>query len=116
MTPRTLFLISGDPRTSPRPAEAVRIAAGVGTWKKNEIQVYLRGPAVLALGEFVDELVDADNFVRYLPIIGEWPQPIYVERGTPWLRELGESPLKFQEISDDELAVLSSQATYLARF
>jgi len=116
MTPRTLFIITGDPRTNPRPAEAIRIAAGVGAWKKNEIQVYLRGAAVLALSEFVDELVDADNFTRYLPIIGEWGQPVYVERGTAWLAELGESPLKYQEITDVELADLSTQATYLARF
>jgi len=116
MTPRTLFMITGDPRTSPRPAEAIRIAAGVGVWKKNEIQIYLRGSAVLALSEFADELVDADSFTRYLPIIGEWGQPVYVERGAALLADLGESPLKYQEITDVELADLSAQANYLARF
>jgi hypothetical protein len=116
MTPRTLFIITGDPRSSPRPAEAIRIAAGVGAWKKNEIQIYLRGAAVLAVSEFPDELVDADNFTRYLPIIGEWGQPVYVERGAEKLADLGTSPLKHQEITDVELANLSTQATYLARF
>jgi hypothetical protein len=116
MTPRTLFIITGDPRTSSRPAEAIRIAAGVGAWKKNEIRVYLHGTAALALGEFVDELVDADNFSRYLPIIGEWGRPVLVERGAACLKELGEASLKYQEITWAELADLSAQSTYLARF
>jgi len=33
--PKTLVMIETDPRTSPRPAEAIRIAAGIGAWKKN---------------------------------------------------------------------------------
>jgi hypothetical protein len=49
MKPSALFIIRGDPRVSHRPAEAIRIAAGVGTWKKTDITVYLHGPAVLAL-------------------------------------------------------------------
>ena len=40
MKPRVLFIVTGDPRTSPRPAEAVRIAAGVVAWKRADIAVY----------------------------------------------------------------------------
>jgi sulfur relay (sulfurtransferase) DsrF/TusC family protein len=114
--PKVLFIVSDDPRTSPRTAEAIRIAAGVGAWKKAEITLYLRGDAVLALSEFADEFVDEDNFTRYLPIVGEAGQPIYVQKNAPQLAELDEPVLKFTEISDDDLAGLAAQSTYVIRF
>lgn len=114
--PKVLIIVTGDPRVSPRPAEAVRIAAGVGAWKKVDITLYLRAAAVLALSEFADELVDEDNFTRYLPIVAESDRSIYVQKGSPQLSELGEPALKFQEISDDELANLAAKSTYVARF
>ena len=116
MNPQVLFVITGDPRTSPRPAEAIRIAAGVGVWGKIDITVYLRGPAVLALAEYVDDWVDADHFSRYLPLIAESGRPVYVERDTPELAALGASPIPFQAINDDDLARLSVQSNYLVRF
>jgi hypothetical protein len=87
----------------------------VGTWKKADITVYLRGPAVLALSEYVDDFVDEDNYSRYFPIVGEFGRPIYVQQGAEMLNELGEAPLKFQEITDDELAQLA-QSNYVLRF
>lgn len=116
MNPAVLFIVTGDPRTSPRPAEAIRIAAGVGTWKKADITVYLRGPAVLALSEFPDELIDEDNFIRYLPILSEFGRPVCVERGAPLLAELGEAPVPFEEINDSQLAVLAARSNYVVRF
>ena len=116
MKPSALFIITGDPRTSPKPAEAIRIAAGVGTWKKADITVYLRGPAVLALSDFTDEFVDEDNFSRYFPIVGEFGRPIYVEKGAPLLAELGESPLRFEEIDLEQVARLTAQANYTLQF
>ena len=114
--PKVLFIVTGDPRVRPRPAEAVRIAAGVGAWKKVDITLYLRDTAVLALSEFADELVDEDNFTRYLPIAAESGRPIYVQKGSPQLAELGEPALKYQEISDDELANLAADSNYVLRF
>ena len=116
MKPSLLFLITSDPRSSARPAEAIRIAAGVGTWKKTDVTVYLRGAAVLALTEFTDELVDEENFTRYFPIVGEWGRPIYVQQGAPLLGELGQATLPYQEVSDDELASLAARHTSTARF
>jgi len=116
MNPRVLFVITGDPRSSARPAEAIRIAAGVGTWKKTDISVYLRGAAVLALSEYADEFVDEDNYVRYFPIVGEFGRPIYVQKNAAQLADIGEAILPFKEISDDELAELAAHQTYLVRF
>jgi len=116
MNPRALFIINSDPRTSPRPAEAVRIAAGVGTWKKVDVAVCLCEASVLALGEFVDGLADEDNFTRYLPLLGEVGCPIYVETGAPFLKDLGQSPVKFAPINVSQLAELAANSTYVLRF
>jgi len=116
MKPSALFIITGDPRTSAKPAEAIRIAAGVGAWKKTDITVYLRGPAVLALSEYVDEFMDEDNYSRYFPIVGEFGRPVFVEKGAMMLGEIGESPLKFEEIDDARLAQLAADSNYVLRF
>jgi hypothetical protein len=116
MKPATLVLITGDPRTGARPAEAVRLAAGVGTWRKTDVTLYLGGPAVLALAEWVDELVDEDNFVRYLPILGEFGRPVYVEAGSPHLAGLGAATLPYEEITTDRLAELCARANHVLRF
>ena len=113
---RSLFIVQSDPRTSHRPAEAIRIAAGVGTWKKADISIYLAGPAVLALGEYVDELVDEDNYTRYFPIVKEFKNPVFVEKGNPLLKELGESPFQYKELDSGELAALCLQQNSVLNF
>ena len=116
MTPGVLFIITGDPRTSPRPAEAVRIAAGVGAWRKVTVTVYLRGAAVLALREFPDDLAEGDNFSRYLPLVRESGGLIFAQRGAALLNDIGQSPVSFHETGDDELAVLVTNNDYVVRF
>ena len=116
MTPGVLFIISSDPRTSPRPAEAVRIAAGVSAWRKVAVTVYLRDAAVLALSEFPDDLADGDNFTRYLPLVKESGGMICAQRGAPLLNDLGHRSLSFHETSDDELAALVAKNDYVVRF
>ncbi len=111
-----LFVIDSDPRKSARPAEAVRIAAGVAVWKKIDVTVYLRDAAILVLGEDTDELVDHENFARYLPVLGESGRPIYVQEGSPWLGRLGQSALPFEEISDGGLAQLALERSQVIRF
>ena len=116
MKPRLLFIITSDPLTSHRPAEAVRIAAGSGVWKKVDVRVYLRNTAVLALSELTDDLVDEENFVRYLPMLGEAGHPIYVERGSPLLERLGAASIRFEEISAEQLAELAAQSSSVVHF
>jgi len=116
MNPSVLFVIGGDPRTSPRPAEAIRIAAGVGAWKKSQVSVYLRDAAVLALGEYVDELVDEDHYNRYMPILGEFGRPVYVQAENPFLSELGEPRVRFERVPDAQLATFATRFDYLLHF
>ena len=116
MNAGVIFIVASNPRTSPRPAEAVRIAAGVGAWRKVAVTVYLRGDAVLALSEYPDELADGDHFRRYLPLVAEAGGLICAERDAPLLGEIGKTTVEFREVNDDELATLTLENEYLIRF
>jgi len=111
-----LFIIDTDPRSSGRPAEAVRIAAGIGVWKKIDVAVYLRAAAIPILAEDTDDLVDGENFASYWPILGESGRPIYVQKDAKSLSEIGQSAVPFQEISDAELARLAAARSCVLRF
>ena len=116
MKPKILFIITSDPRRSPRPAEAIRIAAGVGIWQKAEVSVYLRDAAVLALNEEVDEMVDEESFSRYLPMMSEFGRPIYAQQGAPLLQKISRASLPCEEIDDHKLAALTADSTYVVRW
>ena len=116
MKPKVLILVTSDPRQTHRPSEAVRIAAGVGAWKKAEVQIYLRGPAILAAAEWVDGLSGEDDLVRYLPLTAGPGHPVWVQAGAAELAELGASPVEWAAIDDRELARRCAESTYVLRF
>ena len=116
MKPSALFVIESDPRQSGRPAEAVRIAAGVGAWKEVNVAVYLRQAAVLLLGEEAESLVDGENYARYLPVLRELGGPVYVQKGAPLLGELGHATSPFEDISDEQLAAMAAARACVLRF
>lgn len=116
MRPRLLIVVESDPRTSGRPAEAIRMAAGIGTWKKVEVDLYLRGAAILSLAEYSDEWIDEDNFGRYLPMLRESGRPVYVQAGAPELHDLGEPLAPYEELPDAAWARLAANSTQVLRF
>jgi sulfur relay (sulfurtransferase) DsrF/TusC family protein len=116
MKPGALFIIQSDPRRSRCSAEAVRIAAGVGAWKKIGVALYLREAAVLVLGEQAEALMDGEDYARYLPVLRELGRPVYVQKGAAALGELGHATLPFEEISDEQLAGLAAAREYVLRF
>jgi hypothetical protein len=108
-------MIETDPRTSPRPAEGIRIAAGIGAWKKTDVTLLLRGSAGYSLQEYADELVDEDNFVRYLPLVAEGPGPILVENSFTDVAALKGSAFHYEVISPEQTAELIAAHDYLIR-
>jgi len=116
MNPSVLLIITGDPRSSHRPAEAIRIAAGVGAWKKARLTLYLSGDAARLLGDDTDEFVDEDNYQRYLPMIAESGHPIYVPHGAPVPARPLVGALRYEELSDHQFAELAANSTYVMRF
>lgn len=113
---RIVFVVDSDPRSSARAAEAIRIAAGVATWKTVEVSLYLRGAAVLAIAEISDDLIDSENYLLYLPILGEVGRRIYVQKNSAWLVQIGKPTLAFQEMDDLELANLTAASDGVVRF
>src|SRR5271154_7003879 len=114
--PKTLVIIETDPRISARPAEGIRIAAGIGVWKKTDVTLLLRGPAAgYALQEYADELVDEDNFTRYLPLVVEHGRPIYVEDSFIDWPALEHSTIAYEKISREKTAELIRANDYLIR-
>lgn len=114
---KTLVLISSDPETSPRPAEGVRIAAGVGTWKKTDIILAFVGPAVKCLTPWVDDFVDSENFEHYLPIVRDFAHPVLVDAGSPdWPGVKAETEYAFEEITGETLAARLGSFDNLIRF
>jgi hypothetical protein len=116
MNPRLLIVVISDPRTSPKPAEAVRIAAGVGNWKKVRVTLYLRDAAVLALSEFPEDLMNPESFTRYLPMVPESGGLICVQHGAKFLEQIDRPAVSFREIDDAELAGLAAIHDYATRF
>ncbi len=118
MKPPVLFVITGDPRLSARPAEALRIASGVGAWEGVEITICLRGAAVLALSAEPDEheLLDAEEYGRYLPLVRAAGRPICVRKGELLPAKIGEPSLPFREITDEELAAQAAGSQYVIHF
>ena len=114
--PKTLVIVETDPRTSARPAEGIRIAAGIGVWNKTDVTLLLRGPvAGYSLQEYADELVDEDNFTRYLPLVAESPRPIYLEDSFVDLSALEGSLWKYEIVPVAKTAELIRTHDYLIR-
>ena len=116
MKRRALFIVTSDPRQTGRVAEAVRIAAGVGAWPQVEVTLYLHGDAVLALGEDAEDLIDGDNFIRYLPMLAEGGRAILVQQGVPVAFSPADAPPQVEFIDDAQLAVRVAASHCVLRF
>lgn len=69
MSRSLLLIISSDPETDPRPAEALRIGAGIGAWDRIRVAVYLHGPAARSLSSDAEWFQDGDCIVEALPLL-----------------------------------------------
>jgi hypothetical protein len=114
MKPLALFVIDGDPRKDGRVVEAIRVAVGVAAWKRVDVAVYLAGAAVLAAAENIDDLVEADNLVRYTPLLRDLGRPVYIDGG--FAPGLSEAAVPIEAIDLAGLAELAARSTYLLRF
>jgi len=105
MKRRLLIVVSSDPRASHRPAEAVRLAAGLGAWGKIETSLLLLGPALLGADSLPDEWVDGHLFAEQLPLIPAQGGRIYFEAGNA-LRDVINPAVPLEAVSPERLAKL----------
>lgn len=115
MARTVLITIASDPISSPRPAEAVRIAAGVGAWQKVEVHLYLKGAAVRALDEFADELQNGELFTQYLPTIPNHGGRIIVDAANPRLAPLN-PVVRYEALSPDQVEKFASEMDHVMEF
>jgi hypothetical protein len=113
MNATALIIIDSDPRASGRPAEALRIAAGVAAWKKVGVAVYLRGAAARVLDEDADGLVDGENIVRYLQPLLQSGRGVFVQSGAT---SAGRAAGPVEEVSDAQLAAMAAARECVLRF
>jgi hypothetical protein len=118
MKPTALFVITSDPRLSARPAEALRIAAGIGAWQSVEVTIYLAAAAVLVLSPEPDGhgLVEAADYRLYLSLVRDLGLVVFVQHGEPLLASMGEAFMPFQEINGEQLARHAARNQYVLRF
>lgn len=114
--PRTLVTITEDPHTSHRPAEAIRIAAGIGSWKKTDVDILLHGPATGILSPYADEWIDGENYEHYLPIIREWKRPVLITPDGLASDEVEDSETLHHRCTAAEVEALKAAATFFLPF
>ncbi|MBI5380055.1 MAG: hypothetical protein HZA23_07905 [Nitrospirae bacterium] len=106
MSARVLCLIiRSDPRKSHRPAEAVRIALGLGG-SDHPIRILLADEAVRILTEEAESCVEAEALERYLGTLSEWKTPFYIERGHALAGEVDRERFNVREVNGKEQADL----------
>ena len=113
--PKIVFLIRSNPCESHRPAEAIRIAAGLGVGK-NPIKILLTSEAPRVLSSEEEDLIDIEIIEKFLPFIEEMGIPFYVERDSPGEAALKSSPYGFRTIGPEESSELLAGGHYVLVF
>ena len=116
MRPRLLLIITQDPRCSHLPAEAVRIAAGVGAWRQVEVSVYLLGKAVASLADPSDDLRNEDVLSQFWPVVAGFGRPIYIPRAELERVNLKRACAAYKAIDEVLLAALIATSQTVLSF
>jgi sulfur relay (sulfurtransferase) DsrF/TusC family protein len=81
MSKRVAVVIGGDPATTHRPVEALRIALGLCAGD-HETTIVLLGRASLLLTDETDDIVDVDILEKYRPSFAQLGVPFIVQAET----------------------------------
>lgn len=112
---RLLIVVTADPRTSGRLAEAIRLAAGISAWQEVTVTLFVGGTAVAGLLPGEGRFVDEDNIVEFLPAVAEHHQEVFVEAGHPLLATPG-AEIPFPQVDVAGLAKLAARHDYVMHF
>ncbi len=112
---RLLCLVTSDPRTSARPAEAVRIVAGLGAWLPGQVALYLGPCAAIILEDHASLPLGEEEYRAYLPLLKQLSHPVYVPAGSEAARR-SQPEIPCAGISEEELTRLASASLSVMRF
>jgi hypothetical protein len=115
-TASILLIVESDPRTSHRPAEAIRIAAGIAAWKNVAVHLCLRGPAPFLLSGDPEEIIDGDSLHEYLPVLRRTHVPVWIETPPDIKPKITSPVLPCQMISRRNLALIATQTASVFNF
>lgn len=113
---RVLLIISGDPRASHRPAEALRLAAGLLPWGQIDLQVCLCGPARWLLDDAPGTLVDEEEITRCLSAVTGEPGRLWVEAARSPGAEPSETAGNVRTMSREQIATLAARCDSVLKF
>ena len=100
MKRRVLFIVTSDPRVSPKPAEAVRIAAGLAVWQEAVVAVYFCGEAARVMSEEAGLLVEGQSLERHLEILREAGSALLTDGGAePDYRAMAERIFQAESVA-----------------
>jgi hypothetical protein len=74
-----LVIVSGDPETSHRTNEAIRIALGIIAGE-NDVTIALLGPAAKVFSAEVEDYVDGEDTLKHIATLKKLGQTFHVER------------------------------------
>ncbi len=109
-----LIVIATDPRTSHRPAEAVRVAAGLASLGSIPIETCFCEASALILSQSSESFIDGEILRQNLPLLAKHAKAIYAESGDPFLE--GTPQIEYQRIGLTDLAELASKQPQVIRF
>jgi len=113
---RMLIIIDSDPRTSPRPAEAMRVAGGMGVWEQVQVNVVLRHAASWVCAPDTSELKGAQMFKQFIGMVRESGGEVFVQADVETMQVLHGDMLMKRNLKDKKLVELAAGADLLLRF
>lgn len=116
MKRQLLLIISSNPRTSARPSEALRIAAGVIPWGEVRVQICFCNEGVMALDEVSGDWPGGEIFEQYLPALVQHGLPPWVEETSTSLKEIKNPIVNFERVSTHALAEFASSCDCTLNF
>ncbi len=108
-----LIVIASDPRTSPRPAEAVRVADGLSQSEDLRISLLIDGPAAAAFSAPEHEWIEGPLLLKHLMALKKQQVPLYLhDHGTAGMLE----HLPLESIDAGQAAALRRAAPLVIDF
>jgi xanthosine utilization system XapX-like protein len=112
MRKKTLIVVDADPLRSHRPAEALRLAAGLAACGTTDVSLYLAGPAIALLGTKEDLMGEEDVRLAW-PVLEESSVAVFADRIPAAGTSVFES---VRQLEPGGLARLAAEMDYSLRF
>ncbi len=112
--PRLLITIREDPRQSHRPAEAIRMAAGLRSEDRLDVDILLYGAASYLLSSGADEWMDSENHPYFFPLLYGEKKTIYLAPDIQTFSETSKVPFQCDDL--DQVQSLIQNANFLIPF